>query len=128
MKKLMMIAVIGAGALLLAGCYSLAQQTAYVNAAVKDNSGHKYSLHGADQHGQAAHCSTDTKAIHINKLGIDFKRGNDNIAYINGKPASNDEDNADASVYRVGLVQVIVYKKTGKINAMENGKYLGRLK
>lgn len=67
------------------------------------------------------------KSIHVNKLGVDFKRGTDGIAYINGSPAANDENNADAQTYSAGLISVIVYK-SGKINAMKEGKYLGRLK
>ncbi|EFE09218.1 hypothetical protein [Citrobacter youngae] len=65
--------------------------------------------------------------VHVNKLGVDFKRGADGIAYINGNPAANDENNADAQSYSAGLISVIVYKN-GKINAMKEGKYLGRLK
>ena len=65
--------------------------------------------------------------VHVNKLGVDFKRGADGIAYINGKAAVNDENNADAQSYSAGLISVIVYKN-GKINAMTEGKYLGRLK
>jgi predicted small secreted protein len=79
------------------------------------------------QFGQAAHPSTGIKPIHVHKLGIDFKRGTDGMAFINGKPASNDENNANSSVFNSGLITVILYKKTGKINAMEDGKFLGRL-
>ncbi|CEJ67110.1 MULTISPECIES: hypothetical protein [Citrobacter] len=67
------------------------------------------------------------KPIHVKKLGVDFKRGADGIAYINGSPAANDENNAEAQTYSAGLISVIVYKN-GKINAMKEGKYLGRLK
>lgn len=65
--------------------------------------------------------------VHVNKLGVDFKRGADGIAYINGKAATNDENNAEAQSYSAGLITVIIYKN-GKINAMKEGAYLGRLK
>lgn len=71
--------------------------------------------------------ASKTTSVHVNKLGVDFTRGADGIAYINGNPAANDENNADAQTYSAGLISVIVYKK-GKINAMKEGKYLGRLK
>lgn len=66
--------------------------------------------------------------IHVKKNGVEFKRSRDGFAYINGSLAAKDEDNADATAYSAGLITVIVYKKTGKINAMEDGKLLGRLK
>ncbi|MBJ3590896.1 hypothetical protein JGC56_07005 [Salmonella enterica subsp. enterica serovar Saintpaul] len=71
--------------------------------------------------------ASNAKPVHVKKLGVDFKRGADGIAYINGKPASNDENTATAQTYSAGLITVIMYKN-GKIEAMQEGKYLGRLK
>lgn len=71
--------------------------------------------------------SATLKPIHVKNLGIDFKRGADGIAYINGKPAANDENSSAAQTYSAGLITVIAYKN-GKIEAMQQGKYLGRLK
>lgn len=67
------------------------------------------------------------KPIHVHSHGVDFKRSRDGFAYINGSLAAKDEDNADATVYSAGLITVAVYKRTGKINAMEDGKFLGKL-
>lgn len=67
------------------------------------------------------------KSIHVKKNGVDFKRSADGFAYINGELAAKDEDSADATAYSSGLLTVIVYKKSGKINAMEDGKLLGHL-
>lgn len=66
--------------------------------------------------------------IHVNKNGIDFKRSADGFAYINGELAAKDEDNVDATAYSAGLYTVIVYKKNGKINAIEDGKNIYHLK
>lgn len=71
--------------------------------------------------------ASNAKPVHVKKLGVDFKRGADGIAYINGKPASTDENTATAQTYSAGLITVIMYKN-GKIEAMQQGEYLGRLK
>lgn len=128
MKKKISTAILS---ILLAGCSSIDAGTGEDISLGSDES-NKGVLIGFDesvkQFGQAAHRpSTGIKPIHVHKLGIDFKRGTDGIAFINGKPASNDENNAKASVFNSGLITVILYKETGKINAMEDGKFLGRL-
>lgn len=87
----------------------------------------------AVQHAQAAHQAPaeykpgNLKPINVKAHGIEFKRSRDGFAYINGSLAANDENNADASVYSAGLYSVIVYK-SGKISAMKEGQYVGRLK
>ncbi|MCX8980098.1 hypothetical protein NLN92_19015 [Citrobacter portucalensis] len=133
MKKSAIIAVIGFA---LVGCsnvgvgggVSVGADASKSNGSYAANSGTLVGFtESVEQFGQAAKRSTGIKPLHVRKLGIDFKRGTDGIAFINGKPASNDENNANASVYHSGLISVIVYKKNGKINAMEDGKFLGRL-
>lgn len=89
--------------------------------------------HASPQHSEQASAPAEYKPghftpIHVKKNGVEFKRSRDGFAYINGSLAAKDEDNADATAYSAGLITVIVYKKTGKINAMEDGKLLGRLK
>lgn len=87
----------------------------------------------AVQLGQAAHKAPadykpgNLKPINVKAHGVAFRRSRDGFAYINDKPAALDESNADANVYSAGLITVIVYK-TGKINAMQDGQFLGRLK
>lgn len=76
----------------------------------------------------AAYKPGNWPVINIKKNGIEFRRSRDGFAYINGSPAAQDENNADATVYSAGLITVIVYKKTGRINAMEDGRLLGRLR
>ncbi|MGM8753028.1 hypothetical protein ACS6JK_05340 [Enterobacter chuandaensis] len=68
------------------------------------------------------------KPIHVNKNGIDFKRSADGFAYLDGVLMAKDEDNSDATAYSSGLYTVIVYKKSGKINAIEDGKNIIKLK
>lgn len=111
MNKNMLVGLLGVAALF----------TAFTNSAAQH--------HGVNHYAQSSHrpSGNGVKTLHVNKLGIDFKRGADGIAWINGSPASNDENTADASVYTSGLITVLVYKN-GKINAMEDGKFLGRLK
>lgn len=67
------------------------------------------------------------KPIHVKAEGIDFKRGTDGIAYINGKAAAHDESTPEADAYTSGLITVVAYT-SGKINAMEDGRFIGRMK
>ncbi len=80
------------------------------------------------QHAQAAKYKPGTmQPIHVKKFDIDFKRSRDGFAWINEKLAANDENTADASTYSAGLYTVIVYKN-GRIVAMKDGQFLGRMK
>lgn len=66
--------------------------------------------------------------IHIKKDGIDFRRSADGFAYLNDVPMAKDEDNQYATAYSQGLFTVVVYKKNGHINAIEDGKNITRLR
>ncbi|WP_313080135.1 hypothetical protein [Atlantibacter sp.] len=110
MNKNMLVGLLGVAALFTVFSNSAAQR------------------HDVKHYAQSSHhpAGNGMKTLHVHKLGIDFKRGADGIGWINGSPASNDENTADASVYTAGLITVLVYKN-GKINAMEDGKFLGRM-
>ena len=116
MKKLIIIAALVASS--AAPAYAISE-------AYRQQLQHEHKTMVSDANAPV-HASKITP-VHVNKLGVDFKRGADGIAYINGKPAANDENSAEAQSYCAGLISVIVYKN-GKINAMKEGKYLGRLK
>ncbi|MBM3061636.1 hypothetical protein GF718_09885 [Citrobacter braakii] len=117
MKKLIIIAVLVAT--------SAAAPAYAISEAYRQQLQHEHKTMVSDAN--APVLASKITPVHVNKLGVDFKRGADGIAYINGKAAANDENNADAQSYSAGLISVIVYKN-GKINAMKEGKYLGRLK
>ncbi|APR33131.1 MULTISPECIES: hypothetical protein [Citrobacter] len=117
MKKLIIIAVLAAT--------SAAVPAYAISEAYRQQLQHEHKTMVSDANAPVH--VTKITPVHVNKLGVDFKRGADGIAYINGKAAANDESSAEAQTYSAGLISVIVYKN-GKINAMKEGKYLGRLK
>ena len=116
MKKLIIIAALVASS--AAPAYAISE-------AYRQQLQHEHKTQVSDAN--APLLASKTTPVHVNNLGVDFRRSALGIAYINGSPAANDENNADAQSYSAGLISVIVYKN-GKINAMKEGKYLGRLK
>lgn len=130
---------------------------AYKNAnSAYSNDEHRHHHHHADQYAQSGHrnlhgctqvqdangtCHTHAAVaepapyvakhmtpIHVNKFGVDFKRSPDGFAYINGSAAALDEDGVSAQVYQGGTYNVIVYKKNGRIDVMNHGTFVGRMR
>lgn len=66
-------------------------------------------------------------AIHVNKFGVDFKRGTDGIAYIDGKAAYQAERTDSAVVYQAGVFQVIV-RNNHHIDLMQNESFKGHMR
>lgn len=59
--------------------------------------------------------------------GMLIKRDALGIVTVDGKPAAQDETNADATAYSQGLYTIIVYK-TGKVAVMKSGVFMGYAK
>ncbi|ECN9265238.1 hypothetical protein ZL58_14475 [Salmonella enterica subsp. enterica serovar Typhimurium] len=66
------------------------------------------------------------KPIHVKKFGQDFKRSPDGFAYLNGSVCAQDEVNAQATVYSSGTYTIIV-RKSGKVDLMNNGRFVGHM-
>ncbi|MEL4016769.1 hypothetical protein [Dryocola clanedunensis] len=71
------------------------------------------------QHAQVAH-KAPTIIKHYN--GMTIKRDKLGMVTIDGKPTTNDENTATASVYSSGLDAVIIYKN-GSIAVMREGRF-----
>ncbi|HEX4502509.1 MAG TPA: hypothetical protein VH187_15325 [Scandinavium sp.] len=105
-------------------CYLAEQnrQTAILGASEKqalENAQAAYPQHAQD----AKKSSAFTK--HYD--GITIKRDRLGIVTVDGKPAAQDETNADATVYSQGFYTVIVYK-TGKVAVMKDNVFQGYAK
>lgn len=59
--------------------------------------------------------------------GVEVVFMNDQSVTVNGKAASMDENNADATVFKQGTYTIIHYRN-GKVSLMENNVYVGNLK
>lgn len=59
--------------------------------------------------------------------GMLIKRDAQGVVNVDGKPAAQDETNADATVYSQGLYTIIAYK-TGKVAVMKSGVFMGYAK
>ncbi|ENW4943594.1 hypothetical protein ACFLMW_003742 [Salmonella enterica] len=66
------------------------------------------------------------KPIHVRKFGQDFKRSPDGFAYLNGSACAQDEVNAQATVYSSGTYTIIV-RKSGKVDLLNNGQFVGHM-
>ncbi|EHS7647026.1 hypothetical protein KWH26_003635 [Salmonella enterica] len=128
-----------------------AQKQAFenANAALKDDEEkHHHHHHHSDQYGQAAHrnlhgctqvqdaqgtCHLSSKpaatpaAISVTKYGVTFKRSKDGFAYVNDHAAAVSEQTPSATTYQSGIYLVIV-RKSGRIDLMKEGQFVGHMK
>lgn len=87
---------------------------------------HKTQVQDANGYQAPVAKATHLKAVHAKKYGVDFKRGTDGIAYLDGSACATEEQNAQAASYQCGIHTVIV-RAAGRIDLMKNGQFVGHM-
>lgn len=87
---------------------------------------HKTQVQDANGYQAPVAKATHFKAVHAKKYGVDFKRGTDGIAYLDGSACAVEEQNAQAASYQCGIHTVIV-RAAGRVDLMKNGQFVGHM-
>lgn len=87
---------------------------------------HKTQLDELNEYQAPVAKATHFKAVHAKKYGVDFKRGRDGIAYMDGSACAVEEQNAQAAAYQCGIHTVVV-RAAGRIDLMKNGQFVGHM-
>lgn len=87
---------------------------------------HKTQVQDANGYQAPVAKAAHFKAVHAKKYGVDFKRGTDGIAYLDGSACATEEQNAQAAAYQCGIHTVVV-RAAGRVDLMKNGQFVGHM-